>query len=495
MPPSTPPSTPGARRRRAVARLINEQSSLLAESALDSVAVRGAGATADAKRLLAAIDTCKAGNMETLLDLAGGMLQRDVTKDFKKTHCEDLLAALDAHATAGGIEAADRAVFGERTAEVLSAAFAIFKAIRAKEEDYMSRINACTTASVAMPAATPAAPPVDTLAPPPPPSAPPSQAPAARVRELYECARLQNGGDELPMASRPPTGRVVTVLKTIDEEGGLPPLAALCPRMQEALDAGKEAARWVMLQEFREAISAVAIATCGKTGTGHLASMTADPAVDTCPAAKDPTTGDAATVGAKIAELNAFADRVEATCCPRDGTGASPYQSRRFCQQAWTALTDGTEGLTRSLTVAARAAGVSCTSLPADKRAGGSQRQDRPERRRGNEKGDTSSSSSRSSSPERKRPKKDKKKKKAAKKRERSPSPSSDSDNSSDSFDSDWGGSRTSQRACWREVKKTGSCKDKKCDWSHRPSIVKAHRRTEGKSGAKGGKGGKKGKR
>ena len=51
---------------------------------------------------------------------------------------------------------------------------------------------------------------------------------------------------------------------------------------------------------------------------------------------------------------------------------------------------------------------------------------------------------------------------------------SSQAGGSSDtSWDSDFGGSRTSVMPCFAEAKKKGGCTRKDCEWSHRPRIIK----------------------
>lgn len=494
--------TPKTRRRKEIEDAIAAQSVDLGD-AVTSAAV--SSLRGDAReimvKLAAALRHLQARDFSEFMSIDSDRAATDVTDEFDEDEARHFLAALVTRADTGtypDFTAEDRELLDTAGAGAVRVMKKLALAYRAREDDFNDRCGECAGRSVEHPTATPSvvgatglpAPGISAGAPVGPP------APVTAVKKLgslYEMAKLQNGGEPLPIPSRPASRLVILVLSSAEKEGGLPSLKDMCPSLSDGSD--KDPSRWLMLDEFTEAVRALAIAFCGPVGKDHLASIVAHER-DKCHAAKA-TDGSVASVGAKLQDVVAVAQHVRHLCCPTGShdSGASPYQTRRACEAAWSALCEGTEGLTVSITRAADAARASVTYLVADKKKAASAAPYRKATKRPADDDSSSSSSSEPPSPRKKRKdrksdkKKDKKKSKSSRKYESSSSSDSGQDSESDASDDDgryvardkWGGALNSHLACHREAFKKGGCARKRCHWSHDPEILAAHRKKEGK--------------
>lgn len=428
--------TPNTRRRLGIEAAIEQQSSILGRAICDAqrAALRGTARTALGK-LVTALDHLGAASFAELTSVGGEVVSAAETDDFDNEAAGTLIDALIERADSGDhaeVTEEDKAFLREKSAELVRATTRLANAYRDKEGEFAERCSECAS-NAAPRAAPPSGGAVPTSTPAPGTSGGPTSAHAnvaSRLSSLYDMAKLQNGGDPLPAASHPPSRLVVAVIKSFEESGELPPLAEMCPRMREARESKQELTRWAMLDEFDDAMNAVAIACCDAVGQKHLSIMTGGPA-DLLAAAKD-AAGKPLMVGAKIQAVRSLANHVRALCCPSDDTGASYYQARRACEAAWGAFEEGLEGLTRTATHAAGQARTSVTSLPSDKksrsagtgrpRSGGT---GSTRKRRARSISDDSSSSDEAPTPKKK--KKDKKKRRE---KRRSSSSGSESDTS-----------------------------------------------------------------
>jgi hypothetical protein len=503
---SEAPATPNTRRRRQIEERIEAQSRELASAIAVSVRARlRGGPRKHHDALMEALQHLGVDAFAEFMSVGDELASADENASFDDAVASTFLDKLTELATnnaPAGVTDEDKTLLADQSADTVKALRRLAEGYRAKEEEFRKRCEEC--ASSVVPHAAPGAPPGTPApgsdgggAPPPPaPSAPTSV--AKRVSALLEMAKLQNGGDALPSNMRASARTIVAVINAVEKEGCLPDLKELCPRLKEALEAQQEPARWVVLDEFSEAVRAVALAFCDVIGTGYLAAVVPCER-DKCAAAKDGK-GDPLYVGAKINDVLALAEHVRRLCCPPNEAGASYYQARRLCENAWGALDAGLEGLTVSATLAACAAREALSALPPDKKSekkkpGGGHPNKAPKR----PVADYSSSSSSEDTPAKKKPRRAKAHKKKRKRASRESASSSDSSDSESSYDSDWGGSRRSTLPCHLEAKGRGKCDRKDCDFSHRPALLKRYRKEQkhgsgssGQSKKKKGRGKKK---
>jgi hypothetical protein len=496
---SEAPATPNTRRRRTIEERIEAQSRELGSAIAASIRARLRGGTrGHHDALIAALQHLGVDSFAEFMSVGDELASRDENVQFDAAVAGTFLDKLSELATSDDAPAAvtddDKALVADQSADTIKALRRLADGYRAKEEEFRKRCEECASSVVphALSGAPPGAPAPDSSgggAPPPAPPAPPSV--AKRVSALLEMAKLQNGGDALPSNMRASARSVIAVINSVEQAGSLPDLKELCPRLKEALEAQQEPARWIVLDEFAEAVRAVALAFCDVVGTGYLAAIVPCER-DKCAAAKD-AKGDPLYVGAKLNDVLALAEHVRRLCCPPNEAGASYYQARRLCENAWGALDAGLEGLTVSATLAAHAAREALTALPPDKKpekkkAGGGRPNKAPKR----SAADDSSSSSSEDTPAKKKPRRAKAHKKKRKRASRESASSSDSSDSESSYDSDWGGSHKSVLPCHLEAKGRGKCDRRDCDFSHRPSLLKRYRKEQKHGGGSSGQSKKK---